>query len=654
MNNMDTITGFQFDFALPKQLEYVDGSFILSDRKADHQLTVSMKDRTLRAIAFSLTDSPFSGNDGTIATFKVKLNGRYGTPLEAQKAMLTANIKDKETNVLSDKYSGYVNILSPRMSAMNNINMGRTPITQKAQASFRINNYGSASLRIERIVTSSEHLKVDNNLPLVIESGKSIEVNIVWDGTEECDYDELLQLYTNDPDLRLHNIKITGNRYSPNYITLSSADVEPGDTLRIEMSLSNNDVINGLQFDLKYNKDYFELLDKNKWSERANGYSMTFRNVDKGNVRCFCYSLGGNEIAQGEGNVMTILLAVKKEATFRAYSFKVDNVLLSTPGLVNKYSGAGNEVTVNVVKPVRTISISASDYGTVTGGGTYDLGATVTLTAVQNEGYHFVSWSDNNTDNPRTIIIKDNISLSMIFVPNSYTLKYIVDGVEYKTQTLEFGKAITPEEYPTKEGYTFNGWSEIPETMPAHDVTIEGKFNVNSYTLKYIVDGVEYKTQTLEFGKTITSEECPQKEGYTFSGWSEIPKTMPAHDVTIEGTFKINVHKVIWKIGENTFAETEVEYGKKIIAPEAPKKEGFEFVCWEFIPETMPDEDITIIGKYAPTSAITSLMSEKETASVYTLQGNLVGRNMTLSEIMKLPKAIYIINGKKCYVNSVK
>ena len=57
-----------------------------------------------------------------------------------------------------------------------------------------------------------------------------------------------------------------------------------------------------------------------------------------------------------------------------------------------------------------------------------------------------------------------------------YNLIYLVDGEEYKTVQLAEGDAITPEANPTKDGYTFSGWSEIPETMPAHDVTVTGTF----------------------------------------------------------------------------------------------------------------------------------------------------------------------------------
>lgn len=119
-----------------------------------------------------------------------------------------------------------------------------------------------------------------------------------------------------------------------------------------------------------------------------------------------------------------------------------------------------------------------------------------------------------------------------------YTLTYFVDEEEYKSYTIEEGTSITPEADPTKEGYTFSGWSEIPETMPAHDVTVTGTFTINKYKLTYLIDGVEYKTEEIEYGAAITPETEPTKDGYEFLGWSEIPETMPAKDVIVNGSFK--------------------------------------------------------------------------------------------------------------------
>lgn len=57
-----------------------------------------------------------------------------------------------------------------------------------------------------------------------------------------------------------------------------------------------------------------------------------------------------------------------------------------------------------------------------------------------------------------------------------YTLTYTIDGQIYKSYEYEEGENVVPEPAPTKEGYYFSGWSEIPETMPAHDVTVTGSF----------------------------------------------------------------------------------------------------------------------------------------------------------------------------------
>lgn len=120
----------------------------------------------------------------------------------------------------------------------------------------------------------------------------------------------------------------------------------------------------------------------------------------------------------------------------------------------------------------------------------------------------------------------------------TFKVVYKVDGEEYKTVEVKEGEAIPSEAEPTKEGYTFSGWSEIPSVMPSEDVTITGSFTVNKYKITYKVDGEEYKVVEVDYGAAITAEDAPEKEGYEFSGWSWIPSKMPAEDVVITGTFK--------------------------------------------------------------------------------------------------------------------
>ena len=209
------------------------------------------------------------------------------------------------------------------------------------------------------------------------------------------------------------------------------------------------------------------------------------------------------------------------------------------------------------------------------------------------EGYTFSGWSEI----PDTMPVHD-VTVTGSFIINKYKLTYIVDNVEYKTCEIEYSATITPEAEPTREGYTFSGWSGIPATMPAHDVTITGTFTVNKYKLTYKIDGEECKSYDVEFGVTITPEEEPTKEGYTFSGWSYIPETMPAHDLTVTGTFTVNKYKLTYKVDGDEYKSYEVDYGAIITPEAAPTKEYYTFSGWDDIPNTMPAHDVTVTGTF--------------------------------------------------------
>ena len=201
-----------------------------------------------------------------------------------------------------------------------------------------------------------------------------------------------------------------------------------------------------------------------------------------------------------------------------------------------------------------------------------------------------------------------------------YKLTYVVDGEEYKSYKLEYGASIVPEEIPTKEGYTFSGWNEVPGMMPAHDVTVTGTFSVNKYKLIYKVDDVEYKSYEIEFGATIIAEPEPTKEGFTFSGWSEIPKTMPAHDATVTGTFVINSYKLTYMIDDKVYKETMYEYGATI-TPELQPEGNYSTFEWTDLPETMPAHDVVVYASY--TSGIVELlMTKQQNVRIYSPNGN--------------------------------
>ena len=253
----------------------------------------------------------------------------------------------------------------------------------------------------------------------------------------------------------------------------------------------------------------------------------------------------------------------------------------------------------------------------------YDIeyGATITPEpAPTKEGYTFSGWSTI----PETMPAHD-VTITGTFIINKYKLTYIVDGEVYKTYDVVYGTAITPEAEPTKEGYTFSGWSTIPATMPAYDVTITGSFTKGAYKLTYMLDGVVYKTISYDYGDAITPEPAPTKEGYTFSGWSEIPETMPAHDVTVTGTFSINKYKLTYIVDGVEYKSYDIEYGATITPEVEPTKEGYTFSGWSEIPATMPAHDVTVTGTFTLDTGISQIMSaENGDVMIFTIDGKRV------------------------------
>lgn len=147
----------------------------------------------------------------------------------------------------------------------------------------------------------------------------------------------------------------------------------------------------------------------------------------------------------------------------------------------------------------------------------------ITLKDPTRVGYTFVGWYNGEqlvtTIDSNTL---ENISLTAKWTVNSYKLTFDVDG-NLTEKNFKYGESVTAIENPTKVGHTFAGWSkEIPETMPANDITVEAKWAINSYDITYDLAGGVNNSEnptsyTIESG--LITLKNPTREGYTFLGW---------------------------------------------------------------------------------------------------------------------------------------
>ena len=188
------------------------------------------------------------------------------------------------------------------------------------------------------------------------------------------------------------------------------------------------------------------------------------------------------------------------------------------------------------------------------------------------EGYTFTGWKIGNEKAANFPMPSHDVTITGEFVKTDFNVTYKVDGEQYgATETYKVGDNVVIRDNPTKEGYTFSGWTSDDAAfnssgfkMPARNVTITGTFVANEYNVTYKVDGAEYATDTYKAGTDVAIRDIPTKEGYTFSGWTSEDAAfnssgfkMPARNVTIKGTFTQNKHE--YTINKHFYNEKGVE-----------------------------------------------------------------------------------------------
>lgn len=145
------------------------------------------------------------------------------------------------------------------------------------------------------------------------------------------------------------------------------------------------------------------------------------------------------------------------------------------------------KLTVQWTAPTYAVTLNTNggtiNRGNVTGY-TYGVGATLpTADDMTYTGHTFKGWYDNEslTGSPMTAIGGTETGNKEYWAKweiNQYTITVKPEnGKADITITQDYGTAITAPADPTREGYTFTGWdTEIPKTMPAENITLKAKW----------------------------------------------------------------------------------------------------------------------------------------------------------------------------------
>ena len=344
---------------------------------------------------------------------------------------------------------------------------------------------------------------------------------------------------------------------------------------------------------------------------------------------------GGSEIAPITQDYGTEITApdnpTRKGYTFKGWDKEIpetmpaENITVKAQWEINQYTITFDTNGGSEIAPI------TQDYGTE-------------ITAPDNptrKGYTFKEW---DKEIPETMPA-ENITVKAQWEVNQYTITFDTNGgSDIAPITQDYGTKITTPDNPTRKGYTFKRWDkEIPKTMPAENITVKAQWEINQYTITFDTNGgSEIAPITQDYGTEITAPDNPTRKGYTFKGWDkEIPETMPAENITVKAQWEINQYTITFDTnGGSEIAPITQGYGTEITAPDNPTRKGYTFKGWDKeIPETMPAENITIKARWKDT--------EKPTGEI------IIGTNKWNEFLNKLTFGIFFKDTQEVTINAV-
>ena len=298
-------------------------------------------------------------------------------------------------------------------------------------------------------------------------------------------------------------------------------------------------------------------------------------------------------ITQDYGTPITAPTLTREGYTFKGWDKEIpktmpaENITVKAQWEINQYTITFDTNGGSEIAPI------TQDYGTE-------------ITAPDNptrKGYTFKGWDKKipKTMPAENITVKAQWEINQYTITFDTN-----GGSEIAPITQDYGTEITAPDNPTRKGYTFKGWDKkIPKTMPAENITVKAQWEINQYTIAFDTNGgSEIAPITQDYGTEITAPDNPTRKGYTFKGWDkEIPETMPAENITVKAQWEINQYTITFDTnGGSEIAPITQDYGTEITAPDNPTRKAYTFKGWDKeIPETMPAENITITARWKDT-----------------------------------------------------
>ena len=247
-----------------------------------------------------------------------------------------------------------------------------------------------------------------------------------------------------------------------------------------------------------------------------------------------------------------------------------------------------------------TTAVYPEGTGTVTEGGVYHYGDTITLVAVADSSYLFLRWDDGNTDNPRDVIVTQSATFIAYFVNAECTIETLVTpegtGTVTGAGTYPYGDTIELVATPIL-GFAFISWNdgnvENPRTLVVtENQTYTAQFDISQHIVTTVVtpqgSGIVEGGGTYPYGETITLT-AQNNTGYTFKMWDDEVLDNPRQvvidrDTTFTALFSPIPYTITTasqpEAGGTVEGGGTYPYGESITLRARPAND-YSFLCWQ-------------------------------------------------------------------------
>lgn len=325
------------------------------------------------------------------------------------------------------------------------------------------------------------------------------------------------------------------------------------------------------------------------------GVEMSENDTDRdiyGNITSTAALTGIVTIAVGSGGnvILPVPTATVLGKTFAYYEDGDGNKYYAGDTLTNVTTSLSLTPVYASAKTVKFVGLDGSVISTVEVG---EGGKVIAPDAEDMviEGLNFAGWDKS---------LEDITADTTITAKYTATVTYLdKDGKVYATKDVEYGKAAPSVTGPAREGLTFKSWSTTGDLSNVTKPTTATPNYVAKVTFKDEQGNVLGDVLEVAEGGTVAAPNYAAPEGYNFVGWDKSLENI-ASDTTITAKVerKAGVFIVTFKDVDGTvIGEVAVNEGEAAKAPEAPAKEGKVFAGWDRSLDSIKS-DLEVYAKY--------------------------------------------------------